>query len=41
MGKHLSHGLGGRGHWLDMLGGGKGKVNDSGWHDEGILYLLS
>src|SRR5208282_5887606 len=23
----LSHGLGGRGHWIDMLGGGDGKVN--------------
>ena len=23
----LTHGLGWRDHWLDMLGGGKGKVN--------------
>ena len=39
MGNRLPHGLGGRGHWLDMLGGGKGKVNvqrhlhSSGQHD--------
>jgi hypothetical protein len=25
MGNRLTHGLGGRGHWLDMLGGGQGK----------------
>jgi len=34
MGHHLPHGLGGRGHWLDMLGGGggegKSKVEGSG-----------
>ncbi len=27
MGNSLPHGLGRSGHWLDMLGGGKGKVN--------------
>jgi hypothetical protein len=27
MGNRLPYGLGGRGHWVDMLGGGKGKVN--------------
>ncbi len=27
MGNRLTHGLGGRGHWVDMLGGAKGKVN--------------
>ena len=26
MGNRLPHGLGGRGHWLDMLGAGEGKV---------------
>ena len=25
MGNRLTHGLGGRGHWLDMLGGGEGE----------------
>jgi hypothetical protein len=25
MGDRLPHGLGGRAHWLDMLGGGKGE----------------
>jgi hypothetical protein len=29
MGNRLPHGLGGRGHWLDMLGGGEGQVNAS------------
>ena len=41
MGNRLSYGLGGRGHWLDMLGGDKGKVNDSGWRYEGILNIPS
>jgi hypothetical protein len=27
MGNRLTHGLGGRGHWLNMLGGGEGEVN--------------
>ena len=27
MGNRLPHGLGGRGHWVDMLGVGDGKVN--------------
>ena len=27
MGNRLPHGLGGRGHWLDMLGVSEGKVN--------------
>jgi hypothetical protein len=27
MGNRLPYGLGGSDHWLDMLGGGKGKVN--------------
>jgi hypothetical protein len=31
MGDRLTHGLGGRGHWLDMLGGDEGKVNVQ-WH---------
>jgi len=31
MGDRLPYGLGGRCHWLDMLGGGKGKVNVR-WH---------
>jgi hypothetical protein len=26
MGNRLTHGLGGRGHWLDMLGGDEGEV---------------
>ncbi len=30
MGNRLPHGLGGRGHWLDMLGVGEGKVNVQG-----------
>ena len=30
MGYRLPHGLGGRGHWLDMLGGGEGEVNRTG-----------
>jgi len=30
MGNRLTHGLGRRGHWLDMLGVGKGKVNVQG-----------
>jgi hypothetical protein len=29
MGNRLTHGLGRRGHWLDMLGGSKGEVNPS------------
>jgi hypothetical protein len=29
MGNSLPHGLGRRGHWLDMLGGLSGKVNAS------------
>jgi hypothetical protein len=29
MGNCLPYGLGGRGHWLDMLGGDEGKVNES------------
>ena len=28
MGNRLPYGLGGRGHWLDMLGGGEGEVNE-------------
>src|ERR1700687_2480142 len=28
MGNRLTHGLGWRGHWLDMLGWGAGKVNE-------------
>jgi hypothetical protein len=31
MGNCLTHGLGGRGHWLDMLGADDGKVNVR-WH---------
>jgi hypothetical protein len=31
MGDRLIHGLGGRCHWLDMLGGDEGKVNVQ-WH---------
>ena len=31
MGNRLPHGLGGRGHWVDMLGVGEGKVN-VWWH---------
>jgi hypothetical protein len=27
MGDRLPHGFGGRGHWVDMLGGSRGKVN--------------
>jgi hypothetical protein len=27
--KAFAHGLGGRGHWLDMLGGSEGKINAS------------
>ena len=27
MGNGLTYGLGGRGHWVDMLGADKGKVN--------------
>jgi len=27
MGHRLTHGLGRRGHWIDMLGVGEGKVN--------------
>jgi hypothetical protein len=30
MGNQLPHGLGGRGHWLDMLGVGEGIVNEQG-----------
>jgi hypothetical protein len=30
MGNRLTHGLGGRGHWLDMLGGDERPVNESG-----------
>jgi hypothetical protein len=30
MGDRLPLGLGGCGHWLDMLGGGEGKVNVQG-----------
>jgi hypothetical protein len=29
MGDRLTYGLRRRGHWLDMLGGGKGQVNES------------
>jgi hypothetical protein len=29
MGNRLTHGLGWRGHWLDMLGVGAGKVNEA------------
>src|SRR6266481_5953613 len=29
MRNRLTHGLGGRGHWLDMLGGGARKVNEA------------
>jgi len=29
MGNRLTHGLGWRGHWLDMLGGSAGKVNEA------------
>src|ERR1700730_2329931 len=29
MRNRLTHGLGGRGHWLDMLGGSAGKVNEA------------
>jgi hypothetical protein len=29
MGDRLPDGLGGRGHWVDMLGGYKGEVNQS------------
>jgi hypothetical protein len=29
MGNRLLYGLGGRGHWLNMLGGGEGQVNAS------------
>jgi hypothetical protein len=29
MRNRLTHGLGWRGHWLDMLGGGAGKVNEA------------
>jgi hypothetical protein len=30
MGNRLPHGLGGRGHWSDMLGGDGGEVNQDG-----------
>ena len=30
MGNRLTHGLGGRGHWLDMLGADEGPVNEAG-----------
>src|ERR1700736_2956788 len=33
MGNRLPHGLGGRGHWVHMLGGDEGKVNDSDWRE--------
>jgi hypothetical protein len=29
MRNRLTHGLGWRGHWLDMLGGSAGKVNEA------------
>jgi hypothetical protein len=29
MGNRLTHGLGWRGHWLDMLGGSAEKVNEA------------
>jgi len=29
MGNRLTHRLGWRGHWLDMLGGSAGKVNEA------------
>jgi hypothetical protein len=29
MGNRLTDGLGGRGHWLDMLGGDRGKVKQT------------
>jgi hypothetical protein len=29
VGNRLPHGLGGRGHWLDMLGGHVGQVNEA------------
>jgi hypothetical protein len=35
MGHRLPHGLGGRGHWVDMLGGDEGKVNVR-WHSSSV-----
>jgi hypothetical protein len=31
MGNRLTHGLGGRGHGVDMLGGDEREVNAGGW----------
>lgn len=39
VGHGLSHGLGGRGHWIDMLGVGDGKVNAQ-FARTSFLYLL-
>jgi hypothetical protein len=37
MGNRLPHGLGGRGHWLDMLGVGEGSMNAAQLLDDAVV----